>query len=96
MSSQPKFLLRSEMRLGIGSAAVLFFAGLAAASAEDNGPPADKLPLASSIDYIDPLTMPPEPPAKAAAIAEPRPGFPWEGQMEWEDVPAATQKQQQR
>jgi hypothetical protein len=83
------------MWLGIGFVAVLFFAGLAPASAEDDGPPADTLHPASSVNYIDPLTMPPEPPAAAAAIAEPQPGFPWEGYMEWEDMPA-TQKQQKR
>jgi hypothetical protein len=81
------------MWLGIGFAAVLFFAGLAAASAEDDGPPAYTRPPASSIDYIDPLMMPREPPSASAAITESQPGFPWEGQMEWEDPPA---NQQQR
>jgi hypothetical protein len=83
--------------LWVGFAVVLFFAGLAPASAEDDGPPADKLPPASSIGHIDPLTMPAEPPSTAAAIAEPQPEFPWEGhQVDWEEVPATTQKQQQR
>jgi hypothetical protein len=85
------------MWLSIGFAAVLCFAGLAPASAEDNGPPPDTLPPASpSINHIDPLTMPPELPSTAAAISEPQPEFPWEGhQADWEDVPATTQKQQQ-
>jgi hypothetical protein len=81
------------MWLWIGFAAVLFFAGLAPAFAEDDGPPAYTLPPASSIDYIDPLLMPREPPSTSAAIAVSRPGFPWEGQMEWEDAPTNQQQQ---
>jgi hypothetical protein len=55
---------------------VLFFAGLAPAPAEDDGPPPYALP---PIDHIDPLLMPANPPW-ASAVANSEPEFPWKGE----------------
>jgi hypothetical protein len=64
------------MWLGAGFVVALFLAGLASASAEDDGPP---LYAPSPIDYIDHLPMPANPPS-ASAVANSQPEFPWEGE----------------
>jgi hypothetical protein len=68
-----RFAVKANMWLRAGFVAALFFGGLATVSAEDDGPP----PYAPSIDYIDPLLMPANPPP---ALANSQPEFPWEGE----------------
>jgi hypothetical protein len=59
---------------------MLCLAGLAAVSAEDDGPPVFVPP---SADYGDPLLMPTNPPPLASATANSQPHFPWEGEPLW-------------
>ena len=71
-----KFEIEANMWLRAGFVVALLLAGLAAASAEDDGPP----PYAPApSDYIDDLPMPPNPPS-ASAAANSQPEFPWEGE----------------